>query len=309
LSAPAAAELALALVLGAAGRPPAGGPPGEHRGLPFWSALARTCSVPEGESAAGLVNEAVGFLGSPDSRWRDDVGYGVVARCIYVEKRLSPAERRALKDRLVANLRVGIGDNGTDSVLLRSFSALDLSVLAAAEVRDPVLDEAAYRGLLDAALAYLRDERDLRGLSPTQGWIHATAHTADLLKFLARDSRFAAADQARLLEAVWSKLTAIGTPVFTHSEDERLASALVSVARRPDFDGAALGAWLARFPALEKRVWEKAPPDPGTLDASQNARDLLESLFVALSQKEPAPTGGQAAARDQVLATLSAIRR
>jgi len=290
-------------------------PSAEERGKPFWLALAGDCTVPAGESAFGLVGEAVSFLGSPDTEWRDDVGYGVVAACVYQKKLLKREERRELVGRLSDDLRRGIGETGTDAVLLRSFSALDLSILAALENADPALDDAGYRKLLDDALAYLRDERDLRGLEPQVGWIHATAHTADLLRFLARDPRFTAADQRRLLDAAWAKMTAPGTPVFTHAEDERLAAALVSVVRRPDFGAAPLDPWLARFVALEKQVWSKAPPDPPTLDASQNARNLLRSLYVLLSQPAQGAAGqgpaaaGEAAAREKVLATLVAIRR
>jgi hypothetical protein len=236
-----------------------------------------------------------------------------VAACVHRKKLLEPEERRELVARLSANLRRGIGESGTDSVLLRSFSALDLSVLAARESTDPALGDAGYRRLLDDALAYLRDERDLRGLEPRVGWIHATAHTADLLKFLARDPRFTPADQQRLLDATWVRLTAPATPVFTHSEDERLAAALLSVVKRPDFDASALDPWLARFAALEREVWAKAPPDPATLDASQNARSLLRSLHVLLSLPAPPGAGpttaGEAAARERVLATLGALRR
>jgi hypothetical protein len=287
----------------------------ERRGKASWLAVAKDCAVPAGESASGLVGEAVSLLGSPDTEWRDDVGYGVVAACVYEKNVLKPEERRALVGVLSANLRRGIGETGTDSVLLRSFSALDLSILAALEAQDPVLDGAGYRRLLDVSLQYLRDERDLRGLEPRVGWIHATAHTADLLKFLARDRRFTPADQQSLLDAAWSKVTAPGTPVFTHAEDERLASALLSVVRRPDFDAARLDPWLARFVALEKQVWSKAPPDPATLDASQNARNLLRSLYVLLAQPAPGASGpasgtaGEARAREKVLTTLAAIRR
>ncbi len=281
----------------------------ERRGKPCWKALAAECAVPAGESAGGLVREALSLLGSPDSEWRDDVGYGVVASCVYRKQLLRPEERRALVAELSANLRQGIGESGSDSVLRRSFSALDLSLFAAAEAQDPALDEAGNRRLLDAALGYLRDERDLRGIEPRVGWIHATAHTADLLKFLARDARFVPNDHARLLEAAWSKLTAAGTPVFTHAEEERLAAALVSVARRADFDPAVLDPWLARFTALEKQVWEKNPPDSAALDASQNARNLLRSFYVLLSLPQPAPTAGQPAALERVLATLQQIRR
>lgn len=290
-------------------------PTAERRGKPFWLDLAKGCAVPVGESAFGLVREAVGLLGSPDTEWRDDVGYGVVASCAYQSKLLKPEERRELVGQLSANLRRGVGETGSDSVLLRSFSALDLSLFAALENADPALDDAGYRKLLDDALAYLRDEGDLRGLEPRVGWIHATAHTADLLKFLARNPRFTIADQRRLLDAAWARMTAPGTPVFTHAEDERLAAALLSVVRRADFDPTVLDPWLARFVALEEEVWAKAPPDGSKLDASQNARNLLRSLFVLLSH--PArPTAGQgtpaaaeAAARDKVLATLAAIRR
>jgi len=76
----------------------------ERRGKPFWKALAAECVVPAGESAADLVREAVSLLGSPDSEWRDDVGYGVVASCVYRKKLLRPDERRALTLELSANL-------------------------------------------------------------------------------------------------------------------------------------------------------------------------------------------------------------
>jgi len=285
---------------------------GERRGKPFWLAVAAECTVPAGETAFGLVSEAVSFLGHADSFWRDEVGYDVVASCVYQKRLLEPEERRTLVRQLSENLRRGIGEPGTESVLLRTFSALDLSIFAALEDADPVLDAAGYRRLVDDALAYLRDERDLRGLEPRLGWIHATAHTADLLKFLARDSRFTPDDQRRLLDAAWTKMTAPGIPVFTHAEDERLAAAVLSVVRRSDFDPALLDPWLARFVDLEKLVWSKAPPDGSALDASQNARNLLRSLYVLLSLPGPpglATGGAEATAREKVLAALGEIRR
>ncbi len=106
-------------------------PVAENRGKPFWPALAWDCAVPAGESAFGLVSEATSLLGSPDTEWRDDVGYGVVAACVYQKKLLKAEERRELVGRLSANPRRGIGETGADSVLLRSFSAPDLSIFSA----------------------------------------------------------------------------------------------------------------------------------------------------------------------------------
>jgi len=284
-------------------------PTAAARGQSFWLDLAKDCTVPAGETAAGLVREAIGLLGSPDPVWRDDVGYGVIVSCVYQKKLLDAGQRREIIDTLTGNLQRGIGEVGTDVVLLRSFSALDLSILAALELQDPVLDDAAYRRLLDAALAYLADERDVRGIDPRVGWIHATAHTADLLKFLARDPRFTPADQVRLLDAAWIRMTAPGTRVFTHAEDERLAAALLSVARRPDFDPDSLEPWLERFITLEKSVWQQSPPEATALDAAQNARNLLRSLHLLLASPKPDPTSGQLVAREKALATLQQIRR
>ena len=104
-------------------------------------------------------------------------------------------------------------------------------------------------------------------------------------------------------------MTAPGLPVWTHAEEERIAAALMSVIRRPDFVATGFDAWLGQFGALEKRVWERAPPDAALLDASQNARNLLRSLFVLASMPQPEPTSGQEAARRQLLATLQGIRR
>jgi hypothetical protein len=275
----------------------------------FWMQLLQECKVPKGESAAALVDEAVSFQSSRESFWRDDVGFQVVVRCVYREHRLSPEERRKLVDALAVNLRRGIGESGTDTVFLRSFSALDLSVIQALELQDPVLDDAGFRSLVDAALAYLVQEKDGRGFEPDVGWIHATAHTADLLKFLARDPRFTPADQARLLEASWAKATAAETPGWDFGEEERLASALLSVTRRTDFDAAAFDEWLAHFGPFEKNYRNQEAPDLDAIEAGQNARALLQSLYVQLSLEQPSPTPAQQAARSKTLETLRQIRR
>jgi len=285
-------------------------PAAVQRGKEFFKALATECAVPEGATAFGLLSEAVEMLGSPDSEWRDDIGYGVVARCAYAKRALDHEERRQLVERLSANLRRGIGSSSDDSVLLRSFSALDLSVLAAIENDDPALDEAGFRRLFDAALAYLADELDARGFEPRVGWIHATAHTADLLKFLARNPRFTSRDQIRLLDAVEARLIRPGQTVFVRAEDERLAAAIVSVISRDDFDPALLDPWIGRFVAREAELWAVPPPDVARLDAAQNGRNLLRSLYVLLALPSRAPASpARDAARDKLLGALGHMRR
>ena len=278
-------------------------------GRAFWMKLLQECQVPKGESAAALVDEAVSFHGSRESFWRDDIGYGIVVRCVYKEHKLTPDERRRLVDALTVNLRRAVGESGTDTVLLRSFSALDLSVIQALELQDPVLDDAGFRRLLDAALAYLAEEKDGRGFEPGVGWIHATAHTADLLKFLARDPRFTPADQSRLFEASWAKATGPATPGWGAGEDERLAAALLSVTRRADFNLVTLDEWLAHFGPFEKNFQDQESPELDGIEATQNSRKLLQALYVLLSLEQPAPTASQQTALVRIKETLRLIRR
>jgi uncharacterized protein DUF2785 len=99
--------------------------------------------------------------------------------------------------------------------------------------------------LLDLAVTELASERDLRGYVAGKGWGHATAHCADLVKFLARNHRLRPEQQSRMVDAVAGRLRSAGL-VFVWGEDARLAAALSSVAQRPDADPAPFLAASAR---------------------------------------------------------------
>src|SRR5262249_38408458 len=155
----------------------------------FWRAIAAsTFEPPPGTTAAQLAPELVANLGSPDPELRDNLSLTILTSWIYRKKLLTPDHLRPLTATLRGNLREGIGDTGNDGVLRRSFSALALSIVAARDNDAPFLSAAEHAALVDAALAYLRDERDLRGYDAAKGWMHSVAHTSDLLKFLARSA-------------------------------------------------------------------------------------------------------------------------
>lgn len=273
--------------------------------MEFWRQIkASGFAVPAGEAPLSLLVELSESLGSPDPEVRDGFGYDIPAAWIYRQKLLGPEDLRVLLRTWSGNLRAGIGETGTDAVLLRSFSALDLSILAAHDLQAPFLTPAEFHGLLADALAYLKDERDVRGYTPPAGWRHSCAHTADLLKFLGRNPHLTPADATRILDAVKEKITRVGDPVYVWGEDERLARALVSLVRRPEFDPAMVDPWLADFAALHTKAWEPTMPDPAVLAADRNATNLLKSLatFLALPT-ETAPA--VAPVRTKVLAVLA----
>jgi hypothetical protein len=269
----------------------------------YWRSIVKSAfDPPAGVTAAELAPELVANLGSPDPELRDDLSVSILTAWIYRKKLLTPDDLHPIVATLVGNLRKGIGETGTDSVLRRSFSALALSIVAARENEAPFMAPAEYDGLLDAALEYFRSEHDLRGYDAAKGWMHSAAHTADLLKFLARSPRLTAAGQTRLLDALAAKNRDAGTP-FSQGEDERMARIVISIARRADFDRAAFRAWLDRIQAAAKF------PEPATvaaLRAQQNARHLLTALWTEMTVDER-PSQGADFARQALRETLKTL--
>lgn len=267
------------------------------RPVEFWRAIAAgQYEVPAGETAAPLANELVDLLGSPDPELRDTIAYSTLANWIYERKILDPAAVRSLSARLTANMRTGLEGSRTDAVFLRSFSALTMAAVIARDNAEPFLRKDEIASALSGALDYLAAEHDLRGYDPAKGWMHSAAHTADLLRFLARSRYLEQADQARILDAVSRKLAGAGS-VFTHGEDERFARAVLSVINRSDFDRAGFQAWTARARPVQPGT---ALPSPSQLGGAQNMKNLFAKLEVILALvAEPA---------DNVRSALESVR-
>src|SRR5258708_8404239 len=136
----------------------------------FWRAIAKNrYAVPDGQPVFPLLRELSGYLGSKDPELRDDLAYSITTIWIKRQKQISTDELYSLLDDCQAHFRTRLGETGNDGILKRSFSALSLVALAERDLKMPFLGEERYRALLANALAYLRDERDLRGVSPTLG--------------------------------------------------------------------------------------------------------------------------------------------
>jgi len=266
----------------------------------YWKGIsAAKFEVPAGETARGLAAELAANLGSADPELRDDLSFTILSSWIYDKKFLGPDDLRPLARTLEGHLRQGIEAPGTDDVLLRSFSALTLSTIAARDNVTPFSTAEEYGHLLDSALTYFRDERDTRRFDTQKGWIHTAAHTSDLLKFLARNPRLAIADQARILSALLAK-NRDAAAAYSQGEDERMARAAISILRRTDFDRDGFKTWLS---AAQSAATFPNPPAVATLRAQQNVRHLLSSLWIELSSDER-PSEGADFARAALRETI-----
>jgi hypothetical protein len=297
---------ALTAILLAAAAPAAGQPPTPTKA--DWIALARGGFViPPGHTAIEMLSDMNRLLASNDPILRDDVTYSAAERWILRDHRLSAADLRVLLQLWTRNLDDGLGTAGDDRVFKRSFSALCLSLIAAADLSASFLEPAEFHAFFDRMLDYFQRERDLRGFDPVHGWMHTVAHTSDALKFLSRNPKLAAGSDTRLLAAVRAKLESHDA-VFAWGENDRVALALQSAVRRQDADAAALTAWTQYWVTAHQDLWANGPQvDPRRFAVVENATQVMRSLHAALSI-ETAPTAAGDAARQTLIAALAKMR-
>ncbi len=271
----------------------------------FWKAIREhNFAVPEHESVGGLALEIADLAAETDPALRDNCGYEIFAAWIYRDNLLSGDQLEALRRKLLPAMISHIGESGNDTVFRRSFSALYVSILAAQDLRKPFLSAAAFKETLDMALRCYADEKDLRGYLPIKGWVHATAHVADLLKFLARNAQLSAEDQKRIVASVSQRCRTVPS-VFVWGEDARMAAALLSLIDRKDFDASIFDGWFKALVAEHKELWKEPNIDDTVYISVRTQTNVLAHLAAKIAAQKadevPKPF------RDALNATLSQI--
>jgi hypothetical protein len=255
----------------------------------FWQAIVDSdYKLPEGHTAAELLPELLSFLGSTDIDVRDPFGYTILTLWIVRDRHYAPDELRKMRDEWLANLEKGIGENGTDSVFLRSFSVLMLSILVYRDNQDSFFAREEIKTLVNKVLAYFAAEQDLRGFTLDKGWAHSVAHTADAFKFLARNPLSDAADHQQILDAITDKLLLPVTYTYIHSEDERLVSVVIDILKREKLDTASRAAWIERFHTW-KTSWPEGDFIPTIHSPWLNSKNFLRSLYFRLETTPDLP--------------------
>ncbi len=267
----------------------------------FWAAVrGQGYRPPEHADLEALTDELLVMLGSPDGELRDDIAYATLATWVS-EGRYAAQALGTMGGQMVKNLRVGLGDQASDSVFLRAFSVLILGEIVAVDAKDPHLPTALLRAWMAEAVQYLRLERDERGYVPGRGWAHAAAHTADCLGAMAAHPATAASGLREILAAVADRILRPGAQVFLHEEDERLAFASLAVLRRPEIAQGDVQAWCGRFAGpAEGGSWQVASSQDQGARVYINVKTFLRSLyFQLLWTPDPLPQ------RDAVLESVS----
>lgn len=217
--------------------------------LSYWErVVADGYRVPHGAALDDLTTDLVKMLGDGDPRVRDDIAYSVLST--WVSEGVYDELLAGLGDGLVLGLRVGLGEDGTDTVLRRSFSAVGLAAVIARDNAVHTLHPTTVLTWADRSVAWFLAERDLRGWVPERGWVHAGAHGADLLGTLAA-SRYLGPEELRvLLDVIAERLLIPTEHRFAAGEDDRLAFATMSLLHRDLVSVDELESWLDRVAAL-----------------------------------------------------------
>jgi hypothetical protein len=236
-----------------------------------------------------VLSGLVANLSSPRSDVRE-LSFSVlgewIGRGLYADDELSDLARV-----LTANLEVGIGEQATDSVFTRSFSALVLGKVVDRDAAAPFLAAEDVQAVLTAALAFLRNERDLRAFAPDKGWIHAVAHAGDLLAALAKDPRLGEAELERLVDGIAAKASTRVDHVYLRFEDERLSYAVVCALRREVLGEAFWSGWVDGLgrPAGAASWGDLLEGSEAAVSAWHNTRDFLRTLYFQLRLGVTAP--------------------
>ena len=247
-----------------------------------------------------LTADLTRMLGDPDPYVRDGIAYPFLAT--WTEHGVYDDLLAGLGDGMCAGLEVGIGEQGTDTVFRRSFSAL---VLAECIDRDTRVRRQPPTRIMqwgDRLAAWYVRERDLRGFVPGKGWAHAAANGADALGALARSPYFGATELTVLLDVVADRVLDQETPALLHGEPDRIAHAVMEILRRDRVPLSVVEPWVRR---LESGARARAAAGSDPYAATGNAQAVLRALYLQLTISPRHP----AIRPDLLLSLVASLRR
>ncbi len=266
----------------------------------FWQqVLSGGLQVPTQRSIGDLTVELTEMLGDPDPRVRDGLAFPALAT--WIDKGVYDDLLIGLGDGMSVGLAQGLGEKGTDSVFIRSFSALVLAECIDRDSRVHLVPPAKILDWGDRIASWLLTEADERGFVPGKGWAHAIAHGADAIAALGRSPRLGAAELSVMLEVVLERLLVPTHDFWVAGEPDRLAQAVMAILRRDLLGIDVVESWTERVGAAAVAEGDENSHPYWT---SGNAQAFLRSLYLQLSLASPQP-GVRA---DLLLAVIDQLR-
>lgn len=252
----------------------------------YWQQVLSTgLAVPDDRPLADLTAELTAMLGSPDPALRDGLAYPALAT--WISRGTYDFLLSGLGDGIATGLTHGLGDQDTDTVFRRSYSAL---ILGECIARDSVVALVGKDKVLDwgdrLASWFLR-EQDLRGWVPGHGWAHALAHGSDALNRLAQSRHMGIPELSVILDVIADRVVDPATPLLLSGELDRLAVTTCHVLRRNQIPLTMAEPWLVRIARGGDAHGRRTSQDPYA--GTHNAQTFLRSVYLHLELSTPAP--------------------
>lgn len=234
-----------------------------------------------------LLKEMVAHIGSTDGELRDHLIYRLFIDLLS-DNFLSAQQLQGLFDTATSEdfLYANIGEQMTDSVFTRSFSALLVAGILAKDSELLILNDTSLQSFFKKIGRYLLLENDTRGFVEGKGWAHSVAHGADLAAMTIKHPKFELQHAPSILHAL--KLVTWKDVVFINDEEERLVNIIEALLVR-NYSEEALSEWV-------EQVFDKFEMHLVTQGYNQSffsgrtcTLNAMKTLYFALKMNNLAP--------------------
>ncbi|QMS85576.1 DUF2785 domain-containing protein [Candidatus Xianfuyuplasma coldseepsis] len=241
-----------------------------------------------------LVLDLLEDIGIKDPQIRDELVYPALAHLLH-DKHLTEDELTAVLDKLIGPeyLLFDLDNIIEYSVLIRSFTVLQLVILVHVHNRDHIIPVKYIKQLSTAFMSYFQQETILDGYNETVGFMHSIAHSADLFAQLFKVEDFNETIFKSMLNAIQNKFK-INHYYFSHDEDERMVVAIMNALDANILEEEYWKSWISQLGS-----YTKPTTYPAAYYIKNNVRNILRSLYFALHGREQ-----HQALREHIEATL-----
>ena len=222
-----------------------------------------------------LAKKMLPYIGEKDPVIRDDVIYVCLA---HVTDYLTSKEIQTLAKIYIGEdyLFYDIKNEYPNSVLRRTFTLLQLAVVVYFHHEKDVLNKTIISDIVDALAKYLKEEKILQGYDDNVGWMHALAHSADVVGQLLRCKEVDQEMQEQLLDMLVYKVQ-VNHYTYVDLEDERIVGAI-----KKGLDCGNLSISMVEEFVKKLAQFEKQENVKYSFTIHSNVKSVLRSLYFGL---------------------------
>ncbi|WP_107950633.1 DUF2785 domain-containing protein [Lysinibacillus parviboronicapiens] len=233
-----------------------------------------------------LLQQTLTHIGSTNAELRDFIYRTFID--ILSDNLLSPQQLQFLFDTTTNEdfLYANIGEKFTDSVFIRSFSALLVANILTKDAEILTLNDESLQPFFKQIGRYLLLEQDTRGHIEGKGWAHSIAHGADLAAITIKHPKFDLQYAPSILHAL--KLTTWKDVVYINDEEERLVNIIEALLDR-SYSEEAIMEWVEQvFDKFEMHLVTQGYNE-SFFSGRTCTLNVMKTLYFALKMNNRAP--------------------